>query len=124
MFTRSKRDVMRISLALRLLIMKNIFGGTCHTLIDNKNQHEAHVEGLSDNGEDMYEDYLDLKNTEVSGDNKSTINMHNNRRSRFAEEDTILSNSEVAADGRHAVRIEEDAIDDTSKSRSRFSNRD
>ena len=48
------------------------------------------------------------------------INVSNNRRARFSEEDTIISNSEVEADAHYAVRIEEDAIDTMSKSLSRF----
>ena len=60
----------------------------------------------------------------MSGDNYSTIHVSNNRRVRFVEEENTIPNSEVAAGTGDVVRIEEDAIDTTSKSRSSFSKRD
>ena len=72
----------------------------------------------------MTEESLDLQVTGVFGNNDRTMSVSNNVKVRFAEEETTLHNLEVAAGAGDTARIEKDAIDTISKSRSRFPKRD
>ena len=88
----------------KININKSIFGGTCYALTDSEDQPEGQAEEASENGEEMTEESLDLQVAGVSSVNESTMNVSNNRRVRFADEETTIINSEVTAGTDDATR--------------------